>query len=29
MMDGVYYNFVEDAELARVQSLLKAELELD
>jgi LCP family protein required for cell wall assembly len=29
MMGGVYYNFVEDAELARVQSLLKAELELD
>lgn len=29
MMDGIYYNFVDDAELARVQSLLKAELELD
>lgn len=29
MMDGIYYNFVDDAELARVQSLLQAELELN
>jgi LCP family protein required for cell wall assembly len=29
MMDGIYYNFVDDAELARVQSLMQGELELD
>ena len=29
MMDGIYYNFVDDAELARVQALLQGELELD
>ena len=29
MMDGIYYNFVDDAELARVQALMQGELELD
>lgn len=28
MLDGIYYNFVDDTELARVQSLLQTELEL-
>lgn len=27
--DGIYYSFTDDAELARVQALLRAELELD
>ena len=29
MMDGIYYNFVDDAELARVQALMQGELELN